>query len=389
MQKKFFSKYRPPLVNLPNLVQTQVDSYKWLLLTGLKELFMEFSPLNDYTGDKFTLEFLSVEVGEPKYDEFYAKENKMSYEAPLRVKVRLTNKHLNTAKEQEMFLADFPLMTKHGTFVINGVERVVVPQLARSFGAFFTLQELKGKPYFGAKIIPARGAWIEVESEVDGALYVRIDRKRKFTATSLIRAFGRVDSDEDILKLFHGNELAHAAVKTTLLKDSAKTADEAYIEIYKKLRDGELASAANARDFFKNIFSAERYDMSRVGRFRFNKRFGKGMSQGDMDRTTISVDDIATIIAHIVTLNNTPGAQEDDIDHLGSRRVRAVGEMMQQKLRVGLSQIKRQIQDRMSTIDQDSTLPIHFINSRPLQARMKEFFTTNQLSQFMMQENIL
>ena len=350
---------------------------------------MEFSPLNDYTGDKFTLEFLSVEVGEPKHDEFYAKENKMSYEAPLRVKVRLTNKYLKTAKEQEMFLADFPLMTKHGTFVINGVERVVVPQLARSFGSFFTLQELKGKPYFGAKIIPARGAWIEVESEVDGALYVRIDRKRKFTATSLIRAFGHIDSDEDVLKLFHGNELAQTAVKATLHKDSAKTANDAYIEIYKKLRDGELASAANARDFFKNIFSAERYDMSRVGRFRFNKRFGKGMSQDDMERTTISVDDIATIITHIVTLNNTPGAQEDDIDHLGSRRVRAVGEMMQQKLRVGLSQIKRQIQDRMSTIDQDSTLPIHFINSRPLQARMKEFFTTNQLSQFMMQENIL
>lgn len=389
MEKKYFSKYRPPLITLPNLVQTQLDSYKWLLDAGLKELFMEFSPLNDYTGDKFTLEFLSVEVGEPKHDEFYAKENKMSYEAPLRVKVRLTNKHLNTAKEQEMFLADFPLMTRHGTFVINGVERVVVPQLARSFGAFFTLQELKGKPFFGAKIIPARGAWIEVESEVDGALYVRIDRKRKFTATSLIRAFGRIDSDEDVLRLFESNPLAHAAVKTTLLKDSAKTADEAYIEIYKKLRDGELASAANARDFFKNIFSAERYDLSRVGRFRFNKRFGKGMSQGDMDRATISVDDIATIIAHIVALNNTPGSQEDDIDHLGSRRVRAVGEMMQQKLRVGLSQIKRQIQDRMSTIDQDSTLPIHFINARPLQARMKEFFTTNQLSQFMMQENIL
>lgn len=389
MEKKYFSKYRPPLITLPNLVQTQVDSYKWLLDAGLKELFMEFSPLNDYTGDKFTLEFLSVEVGEPKHDEFHAKENKMSYEAPLRVKVRLTNKYLKTAKEQEMFLADFPLMTKHGTFVINGVERVVVPQLARSFGAFFTLQELKGKPYFGAKIIPARGAWIEVESEVDGALYVRIDRKRKFTATALLRAFGSIDSDEDVLKLFHGNELAQAVVKATLHKDSAKTANEAYIEIYKKLRDGELASAANARDFFKNIFSAERYDMSRVGRFRFNKRFGKGMSQSDMERTTISVDDIATIITHIVALNNTPGAQEDDIDHLGSRRVRAVGEMMQQKLRVGLSQIKRQIQDRMSTIDQDSTLPIHFINARPLQARMKEFFTTNQLSQFMMQENIL
>jgi len=390
MKKKYFSEYKESLAPLPNLTAVQVHSFQWIIKEGLKEIFSEFSPINDYTGDKFTLEFSNVSIGEPKYNEFYAKDNKMSYEAPLRITAKLTNKHLNESKEQEIFIADFPLMTSHGTFIINGVERVVVPQLARSFGAFFTLNETKSRRVFGAKIIPARGAWIEIESESDDGLYVRIDRKRKFFATTLLRAFADKDGDEAILSLFDGfskNELAW--IERTLEKDVIKTADEAFIEIYKKLRDGELASVKNARDFFKGMFSSERYDLQKVGRYRLNARFGKPTDEKEIERGTLSVDDLVLIIGHVARLNETQNASQDDIDHLGARRVRAVGEMLQQKLRVGMTQIKRQIQDRMSTVDQTAVLPVNFINPRPLQARLKEFFTTNQLSQFMAQENIL
>lgn len=390
MKKKYFSRYKKPLVDIPNLVQVQLNSYKWLVDVGLKGLFNEFFPLNDYTGNKFSMEFISLTLDKPKYDEFYAKENKLTYEAPLRIVVKLTNKNLNTSKEQEIFMADFPAMTGHGTFIINGVERVVVPQLARSFGAFFTVNELKGKKHFGAKISPGRGAWIEIESETDGGFYARIDRKRKFAATALLRAFGNIDDDEDILKLFGAlSEEELSWIKNTLEKDPAKTANDAFVEIHKKLRDGELASVQNAKDFFKNIFSEDRYDLQTVGRYHFNSRFGKSLDEKEIARGTLSIDDLVTIFSNIAKLNVGKNSKEDDIDHLGSRRVRAVGEMFQQKLRVGLSQIKRQIQDRMSTIDADSIMPVHFINPRPFQARLKEFFTTNQLSQFMAQDNIL
>ncbi|MEK7614496.1 MAG: DNA-directed RNA polymerase subunit beta [Patescibacteria group bacterium] len=387
LEKKYFSRYKKPLVDVPNLLETQVDSYKLLAERGLKEIFKEFSPIKDYSEKKFELEFTSFSLSEPKYDEYYAKANHVSYEAPLRATVKLKNKTMDTSKEQEIFMADFPLMTTHGTFIINGVERVVVPQLARSFGVFFSEIEIKGKMYFGAKIIPSRGAWIEFESEADGAIYVRIDRKRKFPVTSLLRVFG-LSTDKDILAAFK-NPQAEASVKLSLEKDSAKTVEESYIEIYKRLRDGDLATAENARGFITSIFSEERYDLSPVGRFRFNKRFGKSMDEEALSRRILSSDDLIEIISHIITLNNTPGAFGDDIDHLGSRRVRYVGEMLQQKIRMGMSQMKRNIQDRMSTIDAETTLPIQIVNQRPLQARIKEFFTTNQLSQFMGQENIL
>ncbi len=373
---------------MPNLVQAQVDSYKWLIEQGLEEVFKEFSSIKDYSEKKFELDFTGFKLGEPQYDEFYAKDNKLSYEAQLKVNVRLKNKTLGTTKEQEIFMTDLPLMTDHGTFIITGIERVIVPQLARSFGVFFTGNDIKGKTYFGAKIIPSRGAWIEIESEADGAIFVRIDRKRKFPVSSLLRILG-AQTDGEIISLFRNNEFAKTAITNTLAKDHAKTADESFIEIHKRLRDGDLATADNAREFINSIFSAERYDISKVGRFRFNKRFNKDMSDKAIDRRTVSLDDVATIVSHIITLNNTPEAQEDDIDHLGSRRVRYVGELLQQKIRVGMSQMKRNIQDRMSTIDSDVTMPVQFVSPKPLQARIKEFFTTNQLSQFMQQENIL
>jgi DNA-directed RNA polymerase beta' subunit len=386
--QKFFSRFKAPRVETPNLVAAQLDSFNWLLESGVKETFKEFTPIKDYSGKKFDLEFVKIEVGEPKYDEHYAKAQKLTLDVPVRAIVRLHNKAANTDKEQEIFLADLPVMTDHGTFIINGVERVIVPQLARSYGVFFTADEVKGKRHFGAKVIPARGAWIEIEADADGQLSVRIDRKRKFPATSLLRVLG-AEFDSDLKSLFASHPHGKAWIEAAIEKDPAKNADEAYVEIHRRLRDGDLATAANAREYIDSIFSEERYDLSRVGRFRFNQRFGKSLDEKELGRKTLSLDDLVTVLQHVLTLENDPDAMEDNIDHLGSRRVRYVGEMLQSRLRVGLTHMKRNIQDRMSTIDAEANMPVQFVNPRPLQARIKEFFTTNQLSQFMQQENAL
>jgi DNA-directed RNA polymerase subunit beta len=385
--KKYFSKYKKPLVPFPNLIEHQQNSFNWLIEKGLKEVFKEFTPINDYSGKKFQLDFVSFHLVEPKHDEHYCKENKLSLETQIKARVKLTNKQTGSEKEQEIFMADLPTMTPHGTFIINGVERSIIPQLSRSSGVFFTELEVKGKRFFGAKIIPNRGVWIEIESDPDGTVYVRIDKKRKFPVVSLLRALG-LATDEDIKKHFK-SEVAQKMILHSLEKDVAKTPGEAFVEIYRKLRDGDLATADNARDFVNNLFSEERYDLSSVGRFRFNKRFGLDMADKEMERKTLSAADLAIIVNNIIELNTTPGSHADDIDNLSSRRVRFVGEMLQQKIYVGLTQIKRNVQDRMSTIDATNALPIQVVNQRPLQARIKEFFTTNQLSQFMQQENVL
>jgi len=386
--KKFFSRYKAPLAETPHLVEAQLTSFSQLMESGFENLLKEFSPITDYAGKKFELSIGNIELIRPKYDEHFSKNNKMNYEGQIKVKVTLKNKSLNVVKEQEMFLADFPLMTDHGTFIINGVERIITPQLARSFGIFFTAEEVKGKNFFGAKIIPARGVWMEIESDVDGTIYCRIDRKRKFPVTSLLRVLG-AKTNEAILDLFKDKPEIKKVMELTLAKDHAKTIDEAYIEIHKRLRDGDLATVDNARTFIQALLEPNRYDISRVGRFRFNKRFNKPMDEKSLERHTLNLDDIATTVGHIVTLSITPDMQADDIDHLGSRRVRFVGELLETRIRLGLTQMKRNIQDKMSTVEPDVTLPISFIYPRPLQARIKEFFTTNQLSQFMEQTNTL
>ncbi|MFH1608605.1 MAG: DNA-directed RNA polymerase subunit beta [Patescibacteria group bacterium] len=394
--KKYFSRYKKPLIEFPNLIESQLKSFEWLVESGIKEVLKEFSPIEDYSGKKFQLDLTSFSVEEPKHDENSAKINKTSYQGLLKIRVKLTNKILGTVKDQEIFMSELPLMTSHGTFIINGVERVIVPQLARSFGVFFTESENKGKRFFGAKVIPARGVWIEIESEADGAIYVRIDKKRKFPVISLFRAMGYL-KDEEILKEFSakggsasgGKGNYEEIINICLAKDSAKTPADSYVEIYKRLRDGDMATADNAKEFINSLFTSERYDLSPVGRFRFNKRFEKSMEEVELARRTISKEDLVSIIKNIIDSNNNPDTRADDIDHLGQRRVRFVGEMLQQKIRTGIMQIKRNIQDRMSIIDVDTAMPIQIINQRPLQARIKEFFTTNQLSQFMAQENVL
>jgi DNA-directed RNA polymerase subunit beta len=387
-EKKYFARYKKSLVSFPNLIENQLVSFNWLVEKGIGEVFKEFSPINDYSEKKFQLDFTSFSLSEPKFDEEYSKINKLTYEGSLKARVKLLNKSIGTSKEQEIFMADVPLMTRHGTFIINGVERVIVPQLTRSFGVFFTDQEIKGKRYFGAKIIPARGVWIEIESDPDGCIYVRIDKKRKFSVASLLRVLG-LATNEGLIKPFSKLEINEKVMKVCIEKDTAKTVADSFIEIYKRLRDGDLATGDNAREFINTLLSGERYDLSPVGRFRFNKRFNKSMDDKEMERRTISADDIVAIVSNIIELNNTLNAKADDIDHLGQRRVRYIGEMFQQKIRMGMAQIKRNIQDRMSTIDVATSMPIQIINQRPLQARIKEFFTANQLSQFMNQENVL
>lgn len=386
-EQKTFSKFRHSFAPIPHLVENQLASYKTFLEKDLAETIRDFFPMKDYSEKKFELVISSITVNAPDHDENFAKDNKLTYEAELKARVKLRNKVLGVEKEQEIFLSEVPIMTPNGTFVINGVERVIVPQLARSSGVSFTDRQTKKGRFFGAKIIPARGAWIEIESESDNVLYVRIDKKRKFVVTSLLRALG-VDSDEKILKLFKG-EAAKASVASSIAKDPAKSVSDSYVEIYRKLRDGEIASPDNAKEFVDSILSADRYDLSMVGRHSFNKRFDKKMDKESLAVMTLTVDDVVTIIEKIAELNATPRSKADDIDHLAHRRVKFVGELLQGRVAFGMNQMRRNIQDKMSTIDTETTLPIQIINQRPLQARIKEFFTTNQLSQFESQENLL
>jgi DNA-directed RNA polymerase subunit beta len=246
MRKKYFSRYSEPLAPLDNLVEIQLQSYEWLVKEGIAELFKEFSPIKDYSEKKFELELLGFQFDEPKYDEHHAKVNRLSYETPLRLRVKLKNHIIGVEKEQEIFLSDFPLMTPHGTFVVNGNERVVVTQLARSFGVFFTENELRGKKYFGAKIIPSLGSWVEIDSESDEVIYARIDRKRKFPVSSMLRIFADMEgtpmTDEQILEKFKDTPGAVDYLKTSFARDHAKTLDDSYIEIYRRLRDSDLAT---------------------------------------------------------------------------------------------------------------------------------------------------
>lgn len=386
--QKTFSAYRAPRVEFPDLVGHQRGSFDWLMKDGLGELFNEFSPIPDYSGKKFELRIDGFEVGDPKGSEEDARENMRTYEAPVKVTVTLLNKTLGTEKTQEIFLADMPIMTPHGSFIVSGVERAIVPQLARSFGAFFVAEDIKGKNYFGAKLIPARGVWIEIESDTDGAIYVKVDRKRKFPVTNLLTIMG-AGLREEVLAKFKGNEAAVRALSTTLAHDTAQTVDDVYVEVHRRMRDGDLATPDNAKQYVNALFAPERYDLSRVGRHRLNMRFGLPTDNKALDQRALTLDDVIRIVGEIARLNEDPNAKPDDIDHLGFRRVRFVGELLQARMRVGMSRMKRNIQDRMSTIESETSLPMAFVNPRPLQASIREFFTANQLSQFMDQQNIL
>ncbi len=387
MQKvKVFSSYKGPIHTTTNPVAIQTDSYKWFLAHGLRELFDEISPIQDHTGNELELSFLDYKFDEPKYTEAKALEKDQTYEAPLRVNVKLVNKETKEEKTQEVYLGDFPLMTDRGTFIINGVERVVISQIIRSPGVYFSAVMYRGRKLFSAKVIPNRGAWLEFETESDGFLGVKIDRRRKAPVTQLLRIFG-VSSNDAIFKAFGGVDAGSTKhIDVTLKKDEAKTTDDAFIEIYRRLRPGDLATVENAKLLIEPMFSRfDRYDLSAVGRYKFNERLGFEKKKSRL----LDKDDLIAIIAEIIRLNNNQGAEPDDIDHLGNRRIRSVGELIQSRLRIGFARLKRGIQDRMSTLERTGLQPAQLINYKLLTSVVRDLFAASPLSQFMDQVNPL
>jgi len=385
-KRKFFRDQ--VLVSLPNLIEIQTDSYEWFWEKGIKELFDEVNPIADFTGKDIELSLSDYYLDEPKYDPETSKGKNISYEAPLRAKATLVLKKTGEVKEQEIYLGDFPIMTDRGTFIINGVERVVVSQLIRSPGVFFTMEFNKGKRLFGAKVIPNRGAWLEIETDLDGVLSVKIDRKRKLPVTTLLRAFGF--DDKKIADSFSDIDTGDVRfLETTAAKDATQHRGEAYREVYKRIRPGDLATEENAKQMINSMFfDFERYDFGTVGRYRLNQRLEIERENVEENRI-LNPDDLVLIIREIIRLNNDPASKPDDIDHLGNRRVRAVGELIQNKRRVGIYRMVRNVKDRMSTCDITTVVPGQLVNPRPVAAAVKEFFSSSQLSQFMDQVNPL
>jgi DNA-directed RNA polymerase subunit beta len=385
-ERKFFAK-RHPAVKMSNLIEVQLNSYKWFFDKGLKELLDEINPIHDFTGKNLELYFGDYYFDKPKYDEITARERNTTYEAPLYVSAKLVNKVTGKTKTQDVYFGDFPLMTPRGTFVINGVERVVVSQLIKSPGVFFTAEFSRGRNLYGAKIVPNRGAWLELDTDNAGVIGVKIDRKRRIPITALLRIFG-LKTNEEIMEAFKdvdtNPEMRY--IQTTLEKDASSTADEGYKEVYKRIRPGDLATVDNARSLIDAMFfNFDRYDLSEVGRYKFNQRLNLPVEHNSR---LLDLDDMVAVVKEIIRLNNS-GDPADDIDHLANRRVRAVGELVQTRYRVGLARMARICKDRMSLADLETVTPAQLIHVRPIVAATQEFFSSSQLSQFMDQTNPL
>ncbi len=384
--RTYFTKNDDAL-ELPNLVDHQNRSFQWFVEEGLGELLAEISPIDDYTGTKLSLSFKDYRFEDPKMTEAEARENNVSFEAPLKATVELTNKITGEIKDQEIYLGDYPWMTTRGTFVINGAERVVVSQLIRSAGVFFTAEAHGTRSNYGAKVIPGRGAWLEFETAANGALYVKIDRKRKIAVTTLLRALGMNEGTmKEAFKHVDTGKTNHLDI--TLEKDPTKGNNEALIEVYRRLRPGDLATVDNARGLIENMFyNFKRFDFSRVGRYKINKRLNLDIANTAENRI-MRLEDLVAIVAEIIRLNNTQDPI-DDIDSLANRRVKLVGELVQRQFRIGLLRMERNTKDRMSMSEIETVTPAQLINARPVVAAVREFFASSQLSQFMDQINPL
>lgn len=381
-ERHSFSKIKE-IMEMPNLIAIQRNSYNWFLEEGLKETFEEVSPITDFA-DTLQLEFLTSSFGEPKYSVEECKDRDATYAAPLRLKVRLLNKESGEIKEQEVFMGDFPLMTEQGTFVINGAERVIVSQLVRSPGVYYNREiDTAGKALYGCTVIPNRGAWLELESDANDVMYVRLDRTRKLPATVLLRALGYSHND-DIQNLFNNDEL----INPTLDKDTTSNEPEALIEIYKRLRPGDPPTVESARSLISSLFfDHKRYDLAKVGRYKINKKLGLDV---DKHIKNLTLEDILATYRYMLSLmHGAEGYHVDDIDHLGNRRIRSVGELLQNQFRIGLTRMERNVRERMTTQDPNEVTPQSLINIRPVVASIKEFFGSSQLSQFMDQINPL
>ena len=393
----------PEVLPLPNLIQTQTESFHWFVQTGLRELLDEITPITDFTGKNLELHFRDYYFEEPKFNEDECRTRDLTYSKPLKVEVDLIVKETDEVKHQTVFMGDFPWMTDQGTFIINGAERVVVSQLVRSPGVYYTGAEdpATGRILFAAKVIPNRGAWLEFETSNKDLLSVKVDRKRKIPVTTLLRAVG-VEDNAEMLRLFApaDDNPEHPYVSLTLDKDPAATQDEALIEVYKKLRPGDPPTVDNARALVQSLFfNFRRYDLGRVGRYKLNKALAdvagklkielpKEGGASPREARIISRHDIVAIIGKLIELNNGRGTG-DDIDHLGNRRIRANGELIQNQFRIGLLRMERVVKERMTITDAEQATPNSLINIRPVVAAMKEFFGGSQLSQFMDQTNPL
>jgi len=385
-ERVFYTK-KNEIINMPNLVDHQNKSFQWFVDTGLGEILQEISPIDDYTGTKLSIRFKEYHFEEPKMSENEARENNISYDAPLKAIAELTNKVTGEVKSSEIYLGDYPWMTTRGTFIINGAERVVVSQLIRSPGVFYTANNSAGKNYYGAKVIPGRGAWLEFETSASGVLFVKIDRKRKMPVTTLLRAFG-VTEQQMREEFKHVDDKNDSMITATLEKDPSRGVNESLIEVYRRLRPGDLATVDNARSLLETMFlSPKRFDFSRVGRYKINKRLDLKVPNTAENRV-LRIEDLIAIIAELIRLNITQDTP-DDIDSLSNRRIKLVGELVQRQFRVGLLRMDRNAKDRMSMSDIETVTPGQLINARPIVAAVREFFASSQLSQFMDQINPL
>ena len=373
----------PDVMDVPNLIAIQTESFKQFMEEGLANAFSDISPIESNTKD-MCVEFGKYEFGEPKYSVDECKERDVSYQAPLSAEIRFINRETGEIKEQEVFMGDFPLMTPRGTFIINGTERVVVSQLVRSPGVYFSSERDKtsDKTIYNAKVIPSRGAWLEFETDKRDILSVRIDRKRKQPATLLLRALGIAETREEIIDILGESEM----VIRTLDRDPATTKEESLIELYRRFRPGEPPTIDSARTLLDGLFfNPQRYDLAKVGRYKINKKLG---FDPENNNSTLTQEDIIETMRYIVALHDgAEGVTTDDIDHFGNRRIRTVGELIQNQFRIGLSRMERVVRERMSMQEPDDITPQSLINIRPIVAAIKEFFGSSQLSQFMDQSN--
>ena len=396
-ERQWFGRSRE-LLRMPHLIEVQLRSFEWFRREGLRELFAEISPIADFTGKNLELELAvgAEPFGAPKWGQDECRDRDMTYAAPLYCEARLLNKQTQEIKESRIFMGDFPVMTAHGTFIVNGAERVVVSQLVRSPGVYFTAEEdpATGRRLFAAKLIPNRGAWLEFETSAKDLLTVKVDRKRKLPVTTLLRALApEYGTDEALLELFAADDTdpERRFIEATIglgggaRRDPARSHAEGLLEVYRRLRPGDPATPENARNLVQSLFfNPRRYDLGRVGRYKLNKRL---KVVGRPERT-LTPEDLVAIVRQLLLLNRDQG-RPDDIDHLGNRRIRAVGELIQNQFRIGLLRMERVIKERMTIQDPESATPAALVNIRPVVAAMKEFFGGSQLSQFMDQTNPL
>src|SRR5579875_2958342 len=401
----------PNLLELKDLIAIQLDSFNWFKTEGLRELFDEINPITDYTGKNFELRFLDFEFGPPKFSVEECRNRDQTYAAPLRIRTRLTIKETGEIKESDVYMGDFAMMTDEGTFIVNGTERVVVSQLVRSPGVYFTATEdpATGRRLFGAKLIPNRGAWLEIETSAKDVVTVKIDRKRKVPVTVLLKALELpqlrgTDNDREaqrraFLELFGDvdDNPEHRYLEATFERDPTARTEDALLELYRRVRPGDPPSIDNARNLLYSLFfNPRRFDLGRVGRYKVDKRLGRDPEDiqervRDRNLRILEKGDFIAILRKLIELNNAPRDRQvgDDIDHLGNRRVKPVGELLQNQFRMGLIRMERIIKERMTISDPATVTAASLINARPVVAAIKEFFGSSQLSQFMDQVNPL